>query len=111
MDCSLYPGGMGIHRYNLIVQPTLGVEKEAFNDFKIWPNPNTGTFTVSLTASSTDNVNLVLYDIRGRKVFSKSYTSNYTFNERISLESLASGLYLLEVENGTQKEIKKIVIE
>ena len=100
-----------VEDYNLIVQQTLGVETTDFNDFKIWPNPNTGTFTVSLSATSDQDVNLVMYDIRGRQVYAKSYQSSYTFSQRINVEHLASGLYVLKVTNGTQSTIKKIVIE
>ncbi|WP_159022310.1 reprolysin-like metallopeptidase [Formosa sp. L2A11] len=90
---------------------TLSIEDQTFNDFKIWPNPNTGTFSVSLIASSSNDVIFVLYDIRGRKVFTKSYKSSYAFNKRISLNNVASGLYLLQVSNGEQKTVKKIIIE
>ncbi|WP_299782190.1 reprolysin-like metallopeptidase [uncultured Formosa sp.] len=100
-----------VEDYKLTVLSTLGVAEETFNDFKIWPNPNTGTFTVSLTASSNNDVYFVLYDLRGRKIFAKSYESSYAFSQRISLNNVASGLYLLEVSNGEQKTVKKIVIE
>ncbi|MDW5287192.1 reprolysin-like metallopeptidase [Formosa sp. PL04] len=100
-----------VEDYKLEVQPTLGVEDNNFSSFNIWPNPNKGAFTVSLKATSANNVNIVLYDISGRQVFSKSYKSDYAFSQNIVLDHVASGLYLLEVNNGVNKTIKKIVVE
>ncbi|WP_434037095.1 reprolysin-like metallopeptidase [Formosa sp. 4Alg 33] len=100
-----------VEDYKLEVQPTLGIEDNGFSSFSVWPNPNKGTFTVSLNATSSNAVNIKLYDISGRQVYSKAYKSSAAFSQKIVLDQVASGLYLLEVNNGVHKTIKKIVVE
>lgn len=100
-----------VEDYKLTVTSTLSVEEDMFNDFKVWPNPNTGVFNVSFVSSASKNVNLIVYDVSGRLVFYKSYTSSSVFNERVNLENFASGLYVLEVNSGMSKTIQKILIE
>ncbi|MFB9053205.1 reprolysin-like metallopeptidase [Formosa undariae] len=100
-----------VEDYKLEVQPSLSIDDNTFDSFAVWPNPNKGSFTVSLNATSTNAVNIVLYDISGRLVFSKAYKSSYAFSQKIVLDHVASGLYLLEVNNGIHKTIKKIIVE
>ncbi|WP_066223343.1 reprolysin-like metallopeptidase [Formosa haliotis] len=100
-----------VEDYSLQIEPTLSIKDSEFSDFNIWPNPNKGVFTVSLKATSANDVHMVLYDISGRQVFSKSYVSSYNFSQHVELKSVASGMYLLEVNNGVHKTIKKVLIK
>ncbi|CDF77856.1 putative peptidase [Formosa agariphila KMM 3901] len=100
-----------VEDYKLNIVPTLSVEDHAFSDFGVWPNPNNGSFTVSLTSTSANAIDVVLYDISGRRVFSKAYQNTYTFSQNIVLDQVSSGLYLLEVSDGIHRSIKKVVIE
>jgi hypothetical protein len=87
---------------------TLSINSSNFEIFSLYPNPTTGEVTISL--SSDQDVNVALYDIRGRKVFANTYRNNATmFTKTISFESIASGMYLLEVQSGSKKTTKKIV--
>ena len=49
--------------------------------------------------------------MRGREIFNKSYNSNGLFNESLQLENVQSGIYLVTVQDGSRKEVKKIVIQ
>ena len=62
---------------------------------KIYPNPSNGIVNVSIENYS-GNLNVEIYDINGRKVFSN--TGNYSTDKAISLQGLQAGVYVLKLE-------------
>jgi hypothetical protein len=50
---------------------------------------------------------VILYDITGRKLLDETFTS--TLN--ISIESLAKGIYLVQLFNGKESVVRKLVKE
>jgi subtilisin-like proprotein convertase family protein len=78
--------------------------------FAIYPNPNTGAFTVSFNSQSQSDINIVVNDIRGRQVFSNSYTNTGLFSGNVNLKNVQAGVYLVTVQDGTRKEVRKIVV-
>lgn len=91
-------------------QAVLGIAENQFNSFNIYPNPSNGIFNLSV--STTDDAKVKLYDIRGRNVYSELHTNNSdVFNTTLDFSSLASGVYMLDVESGSKRAVKKIVIQ
>lgn len=82
----------------------------AINDLTIYPNPNNGTFTVNFQSES-NKTEINVHDVRGRQVFTKSFENNGLFNQSISLNNVETGIYLVTVQDGNRKVVKKIVIE
>lgn len=74
----------------------------------VYPNPNNGTFTVSLSDLQLENAWVTLYDVTGRMVISRQI---YTDNEVISVGNAAKGVYLLRVLTDSAVINKRIVIE
>ena len=83
---------------------TIGVADEFINTFSIYPNPTT-TKQITLTS----NVNLidevVIYSLTGAVVYKKA------FSERIDLNEINSGIYMLQVVSGNKIASKKLIIE
>ena len=48
--------------------------------------------------------------MRGRLVFEKTYQNTGTFNQNVQLNNVQSGIYMVTVQDGERKEVKKIVI-
>ncbi len=80
-------------------------------NFAIYPNPNSGSFTVQFNDESANEAAILVHDIRGRKIFEKKYTNNGLFSQNIQLNSADRGIYLVTVVSGDHKEVKKIVVE
>jgi subtilisin-like proprotein convertase family protein len=80
------------------------------NSFSIYPNPNNGEFNVKFKSAS-NNVTLELFDIRGRSIYTKGYNNSGAFNETINLGNVQSGMYLLNVNDGSRTFTKKIIVE
>ncbi|MEC4003645.1 M4 family metallopeptidase [Flavobacterium sp. SUN052] len=88
----------------------LSNQQNAFSLFNISPNPSNGLITVQL--SSSDDVKMDLFDIRGRKCFSNIYkNSNPIFNQEVDFGSLQKGVYLLNISSDGKTSTKKIIIE
>ena len=89
----------------------LSNESFGLSNFKIYPNPNNGNFTVQFDSNSGNDIKVAVHDIRGRQIFDKSYANNGLFSENLSLSNVQAGIYLVTVQDGEKKEVKKIVIE
>lgn len=71
-------------------------------DFRIAvsPNPSFGNLTVNYTSPKAGKVDLVVYDMAGAAVFSKTdYAISKDNTYRLNLSHLVSGVYYLEVNN------------
>jgi subtilisin-like proprotein convertase family protein len=97
---------------NLCVsQPVVGVNTYALKDFKLYPNPSEGVFTISF--EKVDPVTEIsIYDVLGRLIKEKTMVSDsLDFNEFIDFSQISKGLYILKVKNGNHSSSKKIQIK
>lgn len=93
------------------IQPALSNPDHEIASLKIYPNPNKGKFNLEFLSVSEKNVEVKIYDLRGRQIFEKSYPVNGAFNQEINLDNVQSGVYLVSVIDGTRKVTKRIVVE
>jgi hypothetical protein len=75
-------------------------------DFRVYPNPNRGSFRITFsTRVPRQNVQLLAYDLRGRRVASKTFESLSVGEHQFEWqheEKLPRGSYLLQLTQGTQ---------
>ena len=88
----------------------LSVKEFSAREFSIFPNPNEGEFTIKLNSSSNQDIQINIFDIRGRQIFNQSYTNTADFNQTVRLNSIQSGMYLVQVSDGEKETTKKIII-
>lgn len=81
---------------------------DATDVVSVYPNPNNGTFTVSLGRMDFENVWVTLYDVTGRMIMSKQIHSD---SEIISAGNAVKGVYLLRIVMDNSVFNKRIVIE
>lgn len=79
------------------------------DNFKLFPNPTADVLNVSFTSENTSDVVFELFDFRGRKVYSTAVKNNGTVNHSISMQHMASGVYVLNIKDGTKTMSKKVV--
>lgn len=96
--------------YSFARQQSLPTDSFEFNEIGLYPNPNNGTFNIQFTPSS-EKINVVVFDLRGRVIFDKQYQNNGLFNESIQLDNVESGVYLVKIQDGSRKIAKKIIVE
>ncbi|ESU29047.1 putative M12B family metalloprotease [Flavobacterium limnosediminis JC2902] len=90
---------------------TLATESFGLQDFTLYPNPNNGNFNVQFSSDTQNNVKIGVHDMRGRLVFEKEYQNAGIFNQNIQLTNVQSGVYIVTVQDGDRKEVKKISIK
>ncbi len=70
-------------------------EKQNFN-LSIYPNPNTGTFTISLNEKYSEKIKVTISNVLGETVYSTTQENDTT----VYLTSLPNGIYFLKAEAG-----------
>ncbi len=100
-----------VNAATIVVQGTIGVEDFAFEDFSVYPNPSNGTFNLTFTPASPDNIEVALYDLRGRMINQVVYNEISTgiFNRQLDYNYIDTGMYFLVVKNGDKSVTKKLV--
>ncbi len=96
--------------YYFGVPAALSTSEFDFDQFAVYPNPTNGKVTIAL--STNQDVNLSLFDIRGRQIFNNLYSNNNSiFNKTINLNTNSTGIYILKVEAGNKSAFKRIVVK
>jgi len=106
-------GALNSWSLNICTVQPLGIDDNEgkISDLVIYPNPNNGNFNIQFTSTSGNEIKVNIHDIRGREILDKSYNNNGLFNETLQLGSIQSGVYLVTVQDGSRKEVKKIVVQ
>jgi PKD repeat protein len=80
--------------------------------FNVYPNPNSGEFTIEISSTETAAVTYTIINSVGKEIIKKEIRSvggNQT--EQISLGDLASGIYYVIMQSGENVINKKVVIQ
>lgn len=78
------------------------------NGFKIFPNPNTGTFTISVPGSlGTAEINFL--DIKGRLLSSKKVAATSRGNVIMDISRYPKGTYLVQINTAYTSVTKRIM--
>lgn len=75
----------------------------------IFPNPVKSTVNISFQNDSDAHIQLVLYDLFGRKVLQKPVASTGEQEKRLDLSALSSGIYLLRIEGAFNDPVWRIL--
>lgn len=88
-----------------------GVDEAGLTNFSLYPNPNNGNFTVEFTSATGNDINIKMHDMRGRQVYQRSYQNTGLFSGNVVTSGLETGVYLVTVQDGANKVVKRIVVE
>lgn len=76
-------------------------------EFKVFPNPSTGLFTLEITNKSPETqVDLSIYDNTGKEILVQQLRINEKLSKTIDLSGYKAGTYILTVK-GVQKAVFK----
>jgi hypothetical protein len=93
-------------------EPKADMNAEWIEDFKVYPNPSSGKFTVKFHVPSKTDLKITVTDNKVKSVYSdsvKSFSGNYS--KEINLSDAAKGTYFINISNDDNSFSKKIVIE
>lgn len=95
------------------VQICTGVDEALpLRGFQVFPNPNTGAFTIELHLLRDTRVDLTLMDAVGRVVYTGSQAAAAgQWRHPMHLEGLARGIYHLNVDLAGRRFSKRVVVQ
>jgi uncharacterized protein YuzB (UPF0349 family) len=100
------PSGAFYYFENITI--TLGVLENNFgNEFKLYPNPTNGNFSVDL-GNNYNSIVVTITDLNGKLIQSKEYNNTHLLNLKIDKPT---GVYLLKIESDKNKFTIRLVKE
>jgi len=89
---------------------TLVPFEEINDDLIVSSEYNDGNFNVKYISTSSNPIEVLVYNVSGRRIFDKKYVNNGGFNENIKL-LVQSGVYFVHLIDGGIKKTAKIIIK
>lgn len=77
------------------------------NDFSIYPNPFTNSFTIDLNNPKTEKVEIFIYNILGETIY-HSIQNNQNI-VTINLENISQGTYIVAIKTNNEIVSKKLL--
>lgn len=100
-----------INKAHITITGTVGIEDFAFDNFSVYPNPSNGIFNLKFNPESADEIQVSLYDLRGRLIKENNFTtiSETTFRSELDYSAIETGVYLMVVQHAGKKVTKKLI--
>jgi len=110
---SCYTLRVSVSSTNFRTQSELEVVSDEYEQILVvYPNPVKDLMTVQFNSSETGNADIRIFDMLGRNVLTTNERCEKGINKfEMNLGAFNKGIYFLEVNNGTEKEIKKLVVD
>jgi Secretion system C-terminal sorting domain/PKD domain len=86
----------------------VGIEDKDLQFFAIYPNPNKGSFTISIGEINGD-MQIDITDATGKLIHVVD-TDNITTSYQVQLENVATGIYMVNVKNGETTTSQRIMV-
>lgn len=83
-------------------------EIKLFKNVTIYPNPSNGNFTLAIEEFKDSEYNLNIIDVTGKTVHSELI---YSSQSTINLNKVSKGIYFVQLSDGSNKVVKRIVIQ
>ena len=86
-------------------------EKTATLEFNVYPNPSRGQLNIGLLESEEDQI-INIYSATGNLMKTEFVSSNTAkSNVSVDLSDLANGMYMVELNNGSSKTTKTLMVQ
>ncbi len=97
-------------------QPVIsGLRQDLFSEFNLYPNPNSGVFTLEFKVTENDKVAAEIVDMMGKSTpieFSEGISSGWnTTTIDTRKYNLKPGIYFLKLESGNENYSKRLMIQ
>lgn len=86
-------------------------DQDIANTLSIYPNPNSGEFTVSFTFTEAKDVNIQLTDVSGRVITSVDEYQVLNFTHEFGDSGLSNGVYFLTISTTEGIVTRKIAVQ
>ncbi len=103
-------GCSNIARDTLVVNACVGIEEVTdYVKLNVFPNPNTGLFTLEVYNNSEMNGNVTITSIDGKSVYNDTINGNGFISKQINVSEIANGIYYLKVSSKESVKTFKLI--
>lgn len=97
---------------NIIVSDPVGIpEQKKELAFAILPNPNNGTFKLSVQSDGPEPITIKVINYQGKALYTgSSATVDRQLSENIDLSMQPAGVYFVIIQQGDIRQVKKLLI-
>ncbi len=94
----------------LVVDACVGLEEltEVVN-LNVYPNPNTGAFTLEINSASEINGKINITSVDGKLVYENDISGNGLITKNIDITDLANGIYYLQLQSNNSIKTYKLL--
>lgn len=78
-------------------------------EITVYPNPTSDVLKIASVFEGKKNIDFALYNLLGQLIVKMQDQQVYSYTRELDLSSLASGVYVLQISDGSEKRIQKIV--
>lgn len=87
-----------------------GMDEAESYALNIFPNPTNGNIVIEYRSTDNSSIGIKICDLAGRIVFEKKYVGNEFISIPVNLSRENKGVYMMQIQNGTHQEIRKIIV-
>ncbi|MBU0765569.1 MAG: PKD domain-containing protein [Bacteroidetes bacterium] len=94
-----------------IIQTSVPEPSDSYADnIHIYPNPNSGKFTIRFSGFKNGAVEIYITDLPGRALFFEETAVLTEIDKQIDLTGLAKGIYLVKIMTDDRQVVRKIIV-
>lgn len=81
------------------------------SNVKVYPNPNSGLFTLEMNIDKLQNLNVELISTTGKIIFNEALDNKIgNYRKELDISHYAKGIYFLNLSNGNQTATYKVIM-
>jgi hypothetical protein len=80
-------------------------------DISVYPNPNTGLFTIEITLEKPTKLTLSVNNLYGQRVYHEEAENTYYLQRKLDISELAKGIYYVTLETQNGRVVKKVSVQ
>lgn len=98
---------------NITIEDCTGIAENTSDvTLTIFPNPSSGTFSISVTDASFGDLSIRIYDMQGKEIYQVMEMGvSGVYLKEITLEDVAKGLYFIQLNKGSYNSTSRIIIQ
>ena len=102
-------GNGGMYKY-VSSSTDIKVMSDLSNKINAFPNPTNGLLNVAVALQNKENLSISVSNALGQVIMSNNYSSISNETLQLNLSNQNNGIYFVTVSNGTEKTIKRVVL-
>ena len=106
--CTLTDGFLSTREETYLAEWTnfVGLNEQGKVSLTCYPNPSNGVIHVFFESDVADRCEISMYDMMGRKVFMRSCSLDYGYNDLVIQPNVPAGVYVLKVGGHSQRIVR-----